>query len=419
MKLDRLLGRQSMKATPAIVKIAVLVFLMLSLPVSYAFKMGDHTAYKALRDEAQATWQKPELDSDVIRFGDPIHEDMTFASIAMALKQPDQMQCRASTTAVNDFLAKPANPLLTHAMCCHKGARSRVCNYLESKDELKSFPDTAPPLISGVRWNDDPCHMTHQSASRLSWGIWMLGVKYMRFNNVNYASHYHEKQFLHAMASAGRTKTDMAPDPAKQTRARILMWAEMALRVANGSVSPQDKLSKLRAQLPPASRPYFDLSFGNYRTRTVGMLFSGADNPDPAQLRQLALGALLHTVQDSFSSSHVERVSNPRQSEYVPLVRGKGDIRRFLIYRGQDPTEHGKADRRPADLEGSDPGALHPVALGAQLLSCVAAAQSGADTLDSSMEVVKRTFKLADESFNLPSGPGRYARTPQGAGSGP
>ncbi|RZL68633.1 MAG: hypothetical protein EOP77_00620 [Variovorax sp.] len=395
----------------------MLAILMLGVPC-HAFKMGDGTDYKALRDDAEATWRKPELDSDVIRFGDPIHEDMTFASIAMAMKRPDQMQCRASTMAVNEFLAKPDNPLLSHSMCCHKGARSRVCNYLESRGELKPFADTAPPLISGVRWNDDPCHMTHQSASRLSWGIWMLGVNYMRFNNVNYASHYHEKQFLHAMASAGRTEKDMAPDPAKQTRARILMWAEMALRVANGSVSAQDKLGKLRDQLPSAARPYFDLSFGNYRNRTVGMLFSGVDNPDPAQLRQLALGALLHTVQDSFSSSHVERVNDPKQSEFVPLIAGKGDIRRFLIYRGQDATEHGRADRRPADLEGSEPGDLHPVALGAQLLSCVAAAQSGADTLGSAMEVMMRTFRLADESVNLPSGPGRYARGRHGAGGG-
>jgi|GEM_PF-891029 len=376
---------------------------------AHAFKMGFQGQLDELRAQASGSLNA-KLDDEPhrLQFGDPIHEDMTQASIEMAAANADRMQCTTSREKVEAFVRQAAQPRLSHGMCCHKGAVSKACSVIGMFGGNQAFADVLTPMQSGVRWNDDPCHMTHEAVSRVSWALWMTGNNYMEYNNSNYASHFHEHQFLHAMAPSARN--DPKPLAARQTRKRILMWAEFALRVADGSIPPNTKLKDVRALLSTQMQQDFELAFGGYGPRTVALLFTGLDDGDPQLVRQTALGALFHTVQDSYSSSHVERANDPFK-DGTPGVLNKGDIVRFYTYRGQDGGKHGKADRRPHDLAAAQIDDLHPMSIGAQLLACTAASQNAPSQWEEGMKIVQRNFTLRDADINRASTPGKdYAK---------
>ena len=220
-----------------------------------------------------------------------------------------------------------------------------------------------------------------RTRSKAGWLVWMVGAGYMRFNNFNYASHFHEMQFLHAMAPSSRGDPTSYREPRSMTRRKVLAWAEFAYLVAEGSIAPAMTMQEVHARLSKVARKPFELGFGLSNRRSVGFLFTGELDPDPLQVRQIAVGALLHTIQDSFSSSHVERVRSPRDGEGRQLVGDKGAIRRFLTYRGQDAVEHGVADRRPGDWDRANPGDLHPVSIGAQVVACAASTEGASPDL--------------------------------------
>jgi hypothetical protein len=91
-------------------------------------------------------------------------------------------------------------------------------------------------------------------------------------------------------------------------KAPVLM-AQFAYKVADGSLSPDLTLGQAVEALPLTveGKARFASGFESYYGRRIGFLFTGVSDPDPLQVRQIALGALLHTLQDSYSSSHVRR----------------------------------------------------------------------------------------------------------------
>jgi hypothetical protein len=385
------------------VGIAAAVAALAFSGAALAFKLGDRP------EPADAPAPQEGMSFD-IHFGDPVHEDMAKASLALAKREAGRMACSTSADAVDAYMKNPAPAMLSHRMCCHLGASSKVCDSLEAAGQDRPFADISRPLISGVRWNDDICHMTHAGRSGFGWAAgWMTGLGVMRFNNANYASHYHELQFLHAMAPVARgdDPNPNALQDADTTYRRILMWTEFAFRVAEGTIPAHSTLGQAKRQLEPAARKGFDLAFGGYSTRKVSLLFTGIDDASEAQVRQMALGALLHTVQDSFSSSHTEREADPMY-RMTPLVGGKGRIVRFHNYRIQSPSRHGTADHRPLDLEDAAVGDLHPVALGAELIACAASAQpAGPSAWRTARGIAARSFELARPGPNLRANAGR------------
>lgn len=354
-------------------------------------------------------------------FSDPIHENMAEASIELAKRDAASL-CKStaytSTTvpsptvaSIDEFLAAPAGGSLSHEMCCHKGAESWLCDSLKEM-RTKAFSDDSLPLVTGVRWNDDICHLTRDKSTR--WAtLWMNGVDVGRFNNLNYASHYHELQFLHAMAPTSRTHPSDVLD-AKATIRRIKMWAEFSFRVAEGTIPSDARLKDVREMLTPGMQVDFDLAWKAWFPYQVDQLFTGVKGAPPKQVRQVALGALLHTIQDSFSSSHVQRQRN-RRNGYAPVLTDKGDIVRFHSYRLQSPSAHGVADGRPKDIRGASVGDLHPVSIGAELLACASAGSADSESRwPIARDTVAKAFTLANPSVNLRSNAGEG----MGAGSG-
>jgi hypothetical protein len=157
-------------------------------------------------------------------------------------------------------------------------------------------------------------------------------------------SHYGDLQFLHAMAP----RRDGQAQSQKDTRKALYTWTRAAYEVATGVIGESSKLAdtSLGSVLPGYAcsgrysyttksctvQDLFDLSFFwraeqdsicDARQRELGL------TAKQCVTRDLAIGALLHTVQDSFSSSHVERGGDmvPKQFMSYPNHRHcEGDL---------------------------------------------------------------------------------------------
>jgi hypothetical protein len=243
------------------IQITSLCLLCSASTMSAAHKMGLSSQYDVVKNNAEQAVGRSiykRIDSDSIRFGDPVHEDMTAASIATAIGESTKLACSPSRAMVDEFVAKPKRTTVRSHMCCSRSADSYWCNQLGSK-RYSRFEQRAP-LIDGVRWNDDPCHMTlwdDRLRSRIAWAAWMIDSKYLESNNLNYASHFHEKQFLHAMASSGRNDPLPYRERRSETRRKIIAWAEFAFRVSDGSLNASLTLKQAHQALSDSSKKYF------------------------------------------------------------------------------------------------------------------------------------------------------------------
>ena len=163
-------------------------------------------------------------------------------------------------------------------------------------------------------------------------------------------SHYGDMQFLHAMASPGEA-------PAR-TRERVLHWAAFSYQVANGSIAVDAPLGSL----DPAWHNNILRGLGD---RTVHQLFETRSVASAETIRRLALGALLHMVQDSFSASHTGREATA--GDTAPF----GAITMFHDYGCQSPSQHAELDRADAAqwLTAATRPARDPVTLGAQVIA--------------------------------------------------
>lgn len=219
-------------------------------------------------------------------------------------------------------------------------------------------------LAHGARWNDDP-NNSFQDDDGLTWVLWM-GNAELRVKEIDktfallYRSHFGDLQFLHAMAQTG--------DRHGKTQAKILAWCRFAYDVAIGAIPPTATLGSLMKDYP------FARSFaGTSKERwTVRRLFLNVkdykggeleDIPD-GSVPTIALGALLHTVQDSYSRSHTARLhpSNEESSQ-------SGEVTGFLDYTQQKAHCHGEADFEAGWLENGSASSLdNPIFHGAWII---------------------------------------------------
>jgi len=167
---------------------------------------------------------------------------------------------------------------------------------------------------------------------------------------LEYRSHYGDMQFLHGMGRRG-------DDPVK-VRDNVVEWVHFAYDVATGRIDPSAQLYTLQGNY--AFAKYFEGS--RRRNWTVRHLFTNVSDilctaacdslpTDDAQIRNLALGALLHTVQDSFSHAHAERVNT--------------GVHAWLDYAAQDPGCHKGADEDTVWIDASDIHVKPAIAWGA------------------------------------------------------
>ncbi len=109
-------------------------------------------------------------------------------------------------------------------------------------------------------------------------------AQFGRGGNFLYRSHFGDMQFMHAMAGRGETLA--------HARERLLLWAQFTYQVAGGEIATEPLIGAL---------PVFASILGGFETVTVAEFFEIRSGTAPAHIRRIALGALLHTLQDSFA----------------------------------------------------------------------------------------------------------------------
>lgn len=143
-------------------------------------------------------------------------------------------------------------------------------------------------------------------------------------------SHYGDLQFFHSMAAYDG-------EPAAVTRMRMKAWAQFLWAIATRA-APTDKF--IRTMDFDEIAPLFPGEM------TVGNLLSTGIVGVRKNLDTVALGALLHMVQDSFSAAHTERgPESTGQCPQNPRFAQPGPIAQFYSYAGQAGHKHDVQDK--------------------------------------------------------------------------
>jgi hypothetical protein len=144
-----------------------------------------------------------------------------------------------------------------------------------------------------------------------------------------YRSHFGDLQFFHAMAAYDG-------EQAQDTQRRMKMWAQFLWGIATQTLA-KDKFIKTLGV--PGLDAYFPGDMSAINLLATGIVEVRKD------LHQVAIGTLLHMVQDSFSQAHAERTdASGGQCDAVPRFAQPGRIVRFYGYAGQNGPAHDKED---------------------------------------------------------------------------
>ena len=204
-------------------------------------------------------------------------------------------------------------------------------------------------------------------------------------------SHFGELQFLHAMAS------ERSERAAEDTRAKMLAWARLTYRVATNRIGPSegycDTIRQSRAnglapiaddllgvirdgwcderqvkgETYPPWRAYtlFSLKCRNLFSWEKCSEVPGGRGIDMA--RRNARGALLHMIQDSYSTSHTVREGQAGH-EYTPRAIC-GIVTAYFDYNDEANQErHADADSIPTFACGPDDAIHDPITASAHVI---------------------------------------------------
>lgn len=161
--------------------------------------------------------------------------------------------------------------------------------------------------------------------------------------NVMTRSHFGDLQFLHGMASEENT------DPAV-TREKILNWTEFAWKVSSKEIDHNSFLNTIDI-------PVIKEHFGCSGWRVSDLYLLGRQDGKSGliqQIRDIAFGSVLHTVQDSFAAGHVtrekdRRAENCADTRFVQPPR----VLEFHTYAAQDGDLHDGGDTRESMAAGA------------------------------------------------------------------
>lgn len=188
------------------------------------------------------------------------------------------------------------------------------------------------PIIRGNWWSDDPNQMLYK-AKHAAWLTQMQDAERRAKNKTEindkykmlYRTHFGDMQFMHSMAS----KDGESP---YVTKKNILMWTEFLYKISTGELDRNSKFKDININ---ELNQFFN-RHKNWEIQWILQPNYRLKRQDDFKLH--ALGALLHTVQDSYSASHTERIFNINSS----CTNGK--INKFLSYTNQNKDNHTLAD---------------------------------------------------------------------------
>ncbi|WP_343836307.1 hypothetical protein ABRZ04_13610 [Castellaniella ginsengisoli] len=144
-----------------------------------------------------------------------------------------------------------------------------------------------------------------------------------------YRSHFGDLQFFHSMAAYDG-------EPAEETLYRMRMWARFLWGLATKEIRTDQFIRFLGVD-----------QLGQYfpGDMTATNLFATGIIEVRKHLDVVAMGVLLHMVQDSFSQAHTGRaVESGAVCERIPRFYQPGKITQFYSYAGQLGSEHDKED---------------------------------------------------------------------------
>jgi hypothetical protein len=245
----------------------------------------------------------------------PVHESITLAAIGCGEKRGAEARC-VTVRAVGENrillygVRWPDDPPFT--LNADKPPRSQKC------DVNVTMRSTAQPACWLTLFNDA--------------GAGAKKVKgkpaYGPGDYLLYRSHYGDLQFMHAMGAFDGER-------ARDTVARMRMWAEFLWGVAINDI-PVGKF--LREVGIPDLGTYFPGDITATNLFATGIIEVRKD------LDQVAIGALLHMVQDSFSRAHAQRAVETGATCQDTRFDKPGQILKFYSYAEQVGASHDEED---------------------------------------------------------------------------
>lgn len=270
--------------------------------------------------------------------------------------------------------------------------------------------------MKGVYWNDSPerglCFWCSWVDANVRAGKWAIrfkaaqkaaqsGTVFTHGSDVFERSHYGDLVFIHGMA----TKDGIS---AVETHKRMMIWAEFAYKVATGKIRALTKIKDVKI---PGFDVVFNASDQDIFANDILHLFKDPnDGKMLIDAKRIALGSLMHMIQDSYSPAHIERENDDtKEGRFCRTT-----ITRFLAYPNQIVSKHSAADKWPANLphgilNGSS-RVCDPITAGAAIMKFHARNNfNGADWPEVKDFLEKRVFPLSPNA--QPSAPGtEYAK---------
>ncbi len=156
-------------------------------------------------------------------------------------------------------------------------------------------------------------------------------------NNIMYASHFGNLQYLHSMGSNSQTRD--------QVKEKIMAHAKYCWRTATNELTYQMQVTRIDKEKE-------ELKNNNKAAKGFRERFLKTDllyhTGNPTSLRHRALGSLLHMVQDSYAKGHTVRI---HWEEEDAVLSNSGAIRYFQDYseQGGGVESHAEHDVNEAD----------------------------------------------------------------------
>jgi len=232
---------------------------------------------------------------------------------------------------------------------------------------------TTKNISNAVKWPDDPVREL-RPYKILKMPVWLAHMSLKKCKNLKgglkhglrCSSHYGPAQFLHSMEF-------QKGEPIENTHSAILDWIEYSYLVASNEKEGENyflqknyceffqnrKSSYFRDVMYPNNGQDFPCNQTDETPWLVGTPYSfscsiGIANcmsykgENDKRIRLAALGAILHTIQDSYAKGHTHRGG---ESDDQINLYDCTPIKRFQVYGEQNTKRHGQADQTP--LAGS------------------------------------------------------------------
>lgn len=250
----------------------------------------------------------------------PVHEAITLNALACSAPTGSEHEC-ITTDAVREHQVMlygvrwPDDP----PFALNRASPPR----LSGCDARVTLRSTAQPKCWQGLFADAAKTAKHRTASKPSEPAFGPG------DYLLYRSHFGDLQFFHAMATHDG-------EAASDTRLRMKMWAQFLWGVATRSI-PTDRF--IRNLEPAELGRYFPGDMTATNLLATGIVEVRKD------LDKVALGALLHMLQDSFSQAHADRLPESGATcEAIPRFPQPGKITQFYSYAGQIGKLHDHED---------------------------------------------------------------------------